>query len=303
MSDHGDGEPALLEEPVWYEPLRSPAWLLPRVLDDAPRISIAPAVAAAGATGAGALAVGAALFLAEAVRYSTDARVVAGTGPWAPTTGVAGIVRLDLADEDGTRTVRARVTDADDAPVADLTFDAVDDAGFGATLAGLPSQLTGALGAVGVRAVWSTIYTPPPAEHVVAYIRAHRACSWLRNPAVHRADPNDVEGSKERRAMVVAALDLLSRVASRSKHVFGIALFLGGLAATKAAGSDAHLEHRLSANSLAMRTEDPKDPAFGLSVFALSLFGDGGAVDRRVAQLADADDDLRKWLLRARAAG
>jgi hypothetical protein len=74
--------PTVLGRPVWYEPLRSPSWLLPSVAASAPRVTFAPAAAAEGeSVSERRLREGLPMFLAEAIRFSTEARAAAVFDP------------------------------------------------------------------------------------------------------------------------------------------------------------------------------------------------------------------------------
>ena len=70
---------APLETPVWFAPLREPAWLLPRVRDDAPTIVFgAERWQETGVDGDGRdLRLGLPSYLAEAARFGTNARSLA----------------------------------------------------------------------------------------------------------------------------------------------------------------------------------------------------------------------------------
>lgn len=299
------GLPALLDEPVWYEPLMSPSWLLPRLREGAPSVVFIPLEAPAGeeAPGARSIRIGLGLYLAEAVRFSTDARAPAATGPWAVGAGSAAVVTASLAGDGPSRAVRVSVNDGDGQPLAQVVHEAPDDIALGNVLAGLPGELNAVLRDVGVRPVWSTVYSPPLAPQSAEYVRAHRICAWLRDPQVHASVPESPDATKEKGEVAKQALKTLADLAARSNSPLATALFFAGLAATKAGGSGAYGDFRLPANSLAMRADDPRDTVYRLAIPILFLFGDDGAAETRVRTLSTTDDDeMREWLARARKA-
>jgi len=299
------GLPALLHEPVWYEPLREPSWLLPPVREGAPRVVCTPAEEPASDDIAErALHLGLPLMVAEAIRFATDARVSATTGPWAVTDGAAAVVTVSVTGEGPGRELRVQLSGADGIEVDGFAHPVPDDDSLGASAAGLVGEVNGALRRVGVRAVWSTVYTPPAAATAVAYLRGHYLVARLRDPEVHEAAADDPEATSGRRQAVRSALGALADLASHASSPLAVALFFAGLAATKAAGSAAYKDFRLPANALAMGADDPRDPVARLSVLALYLFGDQMAAEQRVRMLGVlGDQELHAWLLRARAVG
>lgn len=297
------GLPALLEEPVWFEPLFSPSWLLPSLREGAPSILFIPEDPPEGqeSPSARSLRIGLPLYLAEAVRFSTDARVSAATGPWAVTSGSTAVVTPSVTGEGPSRAVRAAVAGGDGGSLAHLSREAPDDASLGNVLAGLPNELIATLRESGVRPFWSTVYSPPLAPQAAEYVRAHRVCAWLRDPEVHAPVPESPDATKEKFEVVKGALQTLAGLAARSASPLATALFFAGLLATRAHGTGAHADFRLPANSLAMKADDPRETVYRLSVPVLYLFGDDGAAETRVRSLmGSGDESMRAWLARVR---
>jgi hypothetical protein len=298
------GLPALLDEPVWYEPLFSPAWLLPRLRDGAPSVMFVPGEAPGGEEhpAARSIRIGLGLYLAEAVRFSTDAKAPAATGPWAVGAGSAAVVTATVSGEGPSRAVRISVAGGD-VEIGQISHEAPDDAALGNVISGLPGELNVKLRDAGVRPVWSTIYSPPPASQAAEYVRAHRVCAWLRDPDVHSPAPESPDATKEKAEVVKGALKTLANLASRTASPLAAALFFAGLAATKANGSGVYADFRLPANSLAMKADDPRDTLYRLSIPVLFLFGDDGAAESRLRVLsASGDEEMSGWLARARKA-
>lgn len=275
------GLPALLPEPVWFDPLRQPSWLLPPIRGGARRVLIVP--------GEGASLLGLALFLGEALRFSTDARVEVATGDWVVTAGSAAVVRV-RAPEDPSSGAVVEFGDASGTVEGRLAV----LAGDGAALASLPGRVAEGLHPRGIRAAWSTAFQAPSADHAVTYARSHEVVARLRAAAP------DARGEPDLHPLL-AHLALAS--ASHASPL-EVAAFFAGLAAAKDAGSHAWGEYRLQANAIAQRATDPRDPVFRLSVAALALYGDTGEASARAHRLTgEATDELRAWLARIGAIG
>lgn len=299
------GLPALLQEPVWYGPLRAPSWLLPPLREGAPRVVCTPAQEPADEDTSGrALRLGLPLMVAEAIGFATDARASATTGPWAVAEGTAAVVTPFVAGEGSDRELRVRLWRADGAEMEELVHPAPDDGSLGASVAGLVSEVNGALQGIGVRAAWSTVYAPPAPATAVAYLRGHYLVARLRDPGVHESVADDPEATSARRRAVHSALAALADLASHASSPLAVALFFAGIAATKDAGSAVYQELRLPANALAMGADDPRDPVSRLSVLVLHLFGDDVAAEQRArAAGTTGNGELHDWLLRARGVG
>jgi hypothetical protein len=297
------GEPALLDEPVWYEPLRGPSWLMPPLRDDAIRIAFAPPSAPSGETApARSVRVGLPLYLAEAVRFSSNARTVAVTGPWAETARAAAVVTHALDDSGGSRRLTVQVRDPSGERVGEVVHEVPDETAFASALAGLSSQVLGVLREAGVRAVWSTVFTPPAPPVAIRYVRAHRLCSWLRDPDVHDPVYGNPDATASKAAAVNASLAELADTAARTKSPLAVALFFAGLVTAKENGSPSFGEFRLQANALCTSATDTRDPVFRLAVVPLSLYGERDAVARRIEELS-GEAEVAAWLARVRTVG
>jgi hypothetical protein len=304
--EHG-GMPPLFHEPVWYGPLREPDWLLPPLRDGAPRVLFVPATPASdGASSARAVSgssppLGLALFLAEAVRYSTDARSVVATGRWDAVTSPSVIVRPTFSRDEANH-LRIRIDAPDGSTVDELRHDAPDDASLADLVVKVPAELVASLRQMGVHAMWSTVFRSPPAPVALLYVRAHRECATLQDPNVHHAREEDADAVARRRAAVKTSLGLLAEASSKSRLPLAAAMFAAGLAVTKGVGSSVFFDFRLQANALSMGVEDPRDPVFRLSVLLLSLFGERDLAERRSEMLKRSDDEaIRSWITRVRA--
>lgn len=213
------------------------------------------------------------------------------------------MVTPSVAGEGPSREVRISVADGEGKVVTEIVHEAPDEASLGNAIAGSPNELTGKLRDLGVRPVWSTVYSPPLAPQAAEYVRAHRVCAWLCDPEVHAPVPDSPDATKEKMEIVKGALQTLAGLAARLPSPLATALFFAGLAATKASGSGAHADFRLPANSLAMKADDPRDPVYRLSIPVLHLFGDEGAAETRMRTLmSSGDDEMRSWLARVRKA-
>src|SRR5918911_2077926 len=125
MADRA-GMPPLFHEPVWYGPLREPDWLLPPLRDGAPRVVFAPTDEAAASTrssegrvSASSPSLGLALFLGEALRYSSDARAIVATGPWDAVGAPAAVVRPSF-ERDRSNRIRIAVNDPDGSMIGEI---------------------------------------------------------------------------------------------------------------------------------------------------------------------------------------
>ncbi|MGZ4132768.1 MAG: hypothetical protein ACXVWF_06955 [Actinomycetota bacterium] len=296
-----DAPRVLFPEPVWYEPLRSPAWLLPALREDAISVLFAPE-ADAEEGGDEALRLGLPLALAEAVRYTTDASTSACLVPPSGTEEAAATVRTGVAGEAGDRVLRVRVASGEQV-LHEASHPVPDDAALGVALAGLPAEVVGALREAGVRPVWATAYAPPAPARAVSNVRAHRGCAWLQDSATFAlgGEPGD-QGAL--RVQVRAALAAAAEHANRDGGPLGAALFLASVAAAKAGNSAVYIHFRLQANAIALTERNPRDPMSLLSVVALSLFGEAHSAEQRAQALgASAEPDVKRWLARARTIG
>lgn len=291
----GAGRPTDLGQPVWYEPLRAPAWLLPKLDDGAPRVVLTPGEGdPAEAPGDRELREGLPMFLADAVRYSTDARTVVEFGEPGEEEAIRGVVEgIDGAAGSGP-VVHLRAPDGSDLGTVAGAGMSTSRAG---SLAALPGALVSALRPTGVRAVWSTVFQVPDEAHVEEQVRGYAICRWLLDEERHAGEDDDGETTAARRAAVDAALRRLAGLAGRTPDPFAAMLFFAGLAATHRAGNPVYLDHRLAANGICTTATDPLDPVFRLSVLVFRLLGDPVIAGQRIRALASVDDDdLRRWL-------
>jgi hypothetical protein len=298
MSDHQDGPPTELDHPVWYEPLRSPAWLVPKVDADAPLVAFTVAEPTADETPDGReLREGLPMFLGEAVRYSTAARTtVRFVGDVPP-----GAIHADVttAGSSGERALTVHLRNADGGDLATVMQPAADDAALGRAIGALPGAVVAALRPAGVPSVWSTVFQPPIESHAADLVRGYAVCRSLRDPTLHRDVPDDSDETARRRAAVDAALRRLADLSGRVTTPFASMLFFAGLAATHHHGDPSYLGYRLSANGRCTTAIDPRDPVFRMSVLVFRLLGDPVIAQQRARALASAgDEDLARWLAR-----
>lgn len=298
MSDTTNGVPPYLDQPVWYEPLRSPSWLLPKAEPDAPLIVFAtPAPPAREAPEDRELREGLPMYLAEAVRYSTAARTAVAFGGAV----AAEAIRADVlvAEASGGRSIEVRLRGASGDDLGTVTQPADDDAALGRAIGALPGAVAAALRPAGVRSVWSTVFQIPIETHAADYVRGYAVCRALRDPTIHRDVPDDSEETARRRASVDAAFRRLADLSGRVTTPFASMLFFAGLAAAHHHGNPAYLGYRLSANGRCTTATDPRDPVFRVSVLVFRMLGDPVIAGQRTRVLATAgDDDLARWLSR-----
>jgi hypothetical protein len=278
---------------------------MPPVRDDARRVLFAATqVASRDDPGLRGVRAGMPMFLAEAVRFVSDAAtasVVAGTGD--PSDQRVDAQARTGIDDDGERAVVIGVEDGGGGSVATLRLPVPDDAALETVIGTLPGAVTGALSSTGVRPVWSTVYVPPSPGHAAEQVRGHAVCAWLLNPEVHRTDPSvDADEAVRKRAAVTTALSRLAELAGRSPSPFNALLLFAGLLAVRDAGSGVYLDFRLQANALCMNATDPRDPVYRISVLVLRALGDPEIAARRARSLSgESDPALATWLTRTEA--
>jgi len=288
-----------LEPPVWYASLRSPSWLVPVVREGAPTIVFCAegwddrAVGEAGRD----LRLGLPVYLAEAVRFGTNARPFAGrlamsgseVWPGAPVT-----VRSTVGAE-GRASIALCVLDAAGDVIADVAREAHDEATLGAVLEGLPRAVVEAVGPAGIRPAWSSLYSVPTGAALAAYVRGQRACLRLRDGALPAsADPDSIAA---RRADVRAVLEALGSLATSTTGPFPALLFFGALLAAHDAGSSVVGDFRMQASVRWTAATDPVDPIYAIAALVMRVFGDLDASDRRIDVLRSRDDrSMRRWL-------
>jgi hypothetical protein len=301
MSD--TAAPSILEQPVWYESLRSPSWLLPKADADTPRVVFTPAAPSEDESPLDReLREGLPMFLAEALRYSSVARTaVAFDGPVDDGSIAAELAPIGAATERALA-VRLRGVSGDD--IGTITQAFTDDADLGRAVALLPGAVGAALRPAGVRSVWSTVFQMPVETHAADLVRGYAICRWLQDPRSHRDVSTDSEETARRRAAVDGALRRLADLSGRVTTPFASMLFFAGLAACHDHDNPAYLGYRLSANGRCTTATDPRDPVFRISVLVFRLLGDPVIAGQRTRALAAADDqELRRWLARIEGVG
>lgn len=291
--------PDVIEPPVWFGPLREPSWLVPRVRDDAPRVVVcAEAWGEQPVDGPGRdLRLGLPMYLAEAIRFGTDARGASMAGPVGgsdPIPDAAIVVRTAVAP-DGDASVRMRVLDGSGAVLDEVVREARDAATLGDALAGLPRACIDSLARARVRPIWNSLYTLPPGESLVAYVRGLRACRRITEEAL--PSTADVAAVAERRDDVRSTLTALGSLATSTTEAFPALLFFGGVLAAHDVGAPMVGEFRLPVNSRSTTATQPFDPVFAMSALALRIFGDRATSDRRLAALQASDGaGMRAWI-------
>ena len=302
MDDISPG--AILDKPIWFQPLLEPTWILPSERAGAQRLCFAADV---DPRADAALSLGLPLYLAEAIRMTTDAVTssftrgfLAGTDEPAAGEGWLGLTRISGVSN--ARTVAVRVRDAAGATVAELERTGLDDAGLTTTLAELPRLLAQELRGAGVSGVWAPIYVPPSSAHALSSVLAQHLCLALRDPGTHPAPDTANDERLSRRSAAKGALTALGDLATRSAQLFPALLFFGGVAATRAAKNDVFQELRQTVAALTMRASNPSDPLNRMSVLLFRFFDEQGTADsREKAALASGDEVLKQWLMKVRA--
>ncbi len=294
-----DAAPTVFEQPVWYEPLRSPSWLVPPTDPSAPRVAFVGASQPPGEEAdARELREGLPLALAEALRFTTAARTVASVDPDADLGDVTVRATVVLEGDDGDRalTVRLEAPDVELEPVRRPAGDATQ---LEEALGAVPGAVTAALRPAGIRSVWSTVYQPPGVGHAADAVRALSISRSLRDSASHRDVAGDSEATSVRRAKLDSAFRRLADLAGRATSPLASMPFFAALASSHDAQNHAYLGFRLSANGRCTTATDPRDPVFRMSVLVFLLLGDPVIAGQRAKALASSEDpELRQWLAR-----
>jgi hypothetical protein len=302
-----DGLPPALEEPIWFERLREPTWLLPRAREGATRVAFVSEHADGRPDRD--LSLGLPLYLAEAVRFATEAATVALTAPVAAGIGdrpareldAAVLVTTSTTGAGDLRRLRVRV-ERPAGTLLDDELEAADGPVLGEALADLPRRVTDAVRATGVPGTWAPVYAPPTAVEAVRYVHAHRACLELGHDALYPPADDDPEIVSARRTVVKALLGALADFAQRGHGAFPALLYFGGLAGAHTHGSTLPLEFRLQTNAICMEATDPRDIPFRLSALVLRLQGDRQIAERRSRTLQETGDTaVAEWLERVQA--
>ncbi len=294
----------LLDRPVWFHPLMDPAWILPSERAGAKRLCFAAEVDPTGDT---ALSLGLPLYLAEAIRMTTDAVTSSFTrgfvvGQDESVAGEDWLALTRVADGPGGRTLAVKVRDGAGEIVAELERPGLDNAALAAALAELPRLLAQELRGAGVSGGWAPIYVPPTSALALSSVLAQHLCLSLRRPGTHPTPDAPADEQLSRRSAVKGALTALGDLATRSSQLFPALLFFGGVVATRAAKNDVYQEVRSSVAAVTMRASNPADPLNRISVLMFRSFDEHGTADsREKAALASGDEALKRWLLKVRA--
>jgi len=290
---------ASLEFPVWFEPLRSPWWLLPGVRDDAPRIVFrAEPWAEQGVDAAGRdLRLGLPLYLAEAIRFSTNARSLVLRGEAELSEPESTTTVQTAVAPGGESSVRVRVLDPAGDVVEEIVRDASDEGTLGGALHLLPHAVTQALATAGVRPIWNSLYTLPAGAALASYARGLHACLRLADgPAPFTADP---EAVATWRSDVRSTLAGLGSLATSTPEPFPALVFFGAVLAAYDARVQVVGESRLPVNARCTAATDPLDPVYAMTAVVLRVFGDFDASERRIGRLRTMDHPaVLPWLAR-----
>ena len=291
----------------WFAPLLAPTWLLPGVAKDAPRVELAaerwpeqPALDQDGRD----LRQGLPLFLAEGIRYLTNALPSVRSEPVSPSSeqAGAGIAILTSIVAGHPPVIRIRLMDAAFGLERDPIEREVEaDTDLGSVLVSLPRATTDALRSTGVRSSWDSRYSPPPPASAARVVRGHRACVRLCDPGSFNFESADRRAAARDEAKLV--LRRLADAATSTSEALPAVLFFATLVGATRAGFDATNDFRMSVNARCMDATDPRDPVFRLSVIALRTIGDEAIAERRAQRLESVEDpSFQDWLERARRA-
>lgn len=302
-----DALPSVLEEPVWFDLLLEPTWLLPRPREGATRAAF---ISELGPDDAHRdLLIALPLYLAEAVRFATEAATVALTAPVPPGAGdlsalepnASVLVTTSFRTTPGGRRLLLRV-DHQAETILEEELPAGEGSELADTLADLPGRVIDTVRSTGVPGTWAPVYASPSPARAERYLQAHRACLELGDGSLYPPADGDPEIVSARRTVVKALLAALGDFAQRSEWAFPAVLYFAGLAAAFAHGSNLPLEFRLQTNALCMEAKDPRDITYRLSALALRLQGDVQIAERRARTLEGTGDRaLAEWLHRVEA--
>jgi len=290
----------------WFEPLLAPTWLLPGVGKDAPRVTLAaelwPEQTPLDQDGRD-LRLGLPLFLAEGIRYLTNALPSVRPDPVASFGEAgAGISILTSIVAGHPPVIKVRLMDAAFGLERDpIECEVESDADLGAVLVSLPRATTDALRSTGVRSSWDSRYSPPPPASAARVVRGHRACVRLCDPGSFISESADRRAAARDEARLV--IRRLADAATSTSEALPAVLFFATLVGATRAGFDAATDFRMSVNARCMEATDLRDPVFRLSVLALRTIGDEAIAERRAHQLEAVEDpSFQDWLERARKA-
>ena len=291
----------------WFEPLLAPMWLLPGVGKDAPRVELTaepwPEETSLDQDGRD-LRLGLPLFLAEGIRYLTNALPSVGADPVASSGEQAGAgisIRTSIV-AGHPPVIRIRLVDASSGDAREAVEREVEsEADLGTVLVSLPRATIDVLRSAGVRSSWDPRYAPPPPAYAARVVRGHRACVRFADPAFFTAESADRRAAARDEAKLV--LRRLADAATSTSEALPAVLFFAALVGASRAGFDATNDFRMSVNARCMDATDPRDPVFRLSVIALRAIGDEAIAERRAQRLEAVEDpSFQDWLERARKA-
>ena len=258
------------------------------------------------------LLLGLPLYLAEALRFATEAAAVALTAPVAsrgrrPAGPCARC--LDPRDDvdDGDRR-HATAPPPGGAPRGDGprrgAVAAEDGPALAEALADLPRRVTDAVRSTGVPGTWAPVYAPPAPAEALRYVHAHRACLELGDDALYPpADgrPRDRVGPPDDRAGRCWGRSPTSP--SEAHGAFPALLYFGG------ARGRARRTGRTCRSSTGCRrtrsawrrpTRGTPVPALGAGAATPGRRADRRAPDRGPSQ-ETGDRAVAEWLARAEA--
>jgi hypothetical protein len=289
-----------VEPPVWFVPLRSPTWLVPEAREGSPVLAFTadPWEGAVGDAGRD-LRLGLPMYLAEALRFGTNARTVVVRTSTEGADEATATIRSEVAPRGGPA-VRLRVFGGSGDELAEIGRDASDDASLGVALATLPHEIAQATSGLGVRPVWSSLYRLPAGSSLTAYVRGQHASTRIGTGAV--PGTADSETLAARRADVSAVLEGLGALATSVPEAFPALLFFGAVLAARDVGSPVIGGFRMPVNARCTASTDPLDPVYAMTALLARVFGDRATSERRITELrAAGDGKMRSWLARVEA--
>jgi hypothetical protein len=293
-----------LEPPVWFDPLRAPTWLVPPVSDSAvPVVVCAEPWDEGGVDRPGRdLRLGFPLYLAEAIRFGTDARAIAlrsSVELGEPMPEASLVVRTAVAP-DGDGAVRVRITDPAGSIHTEIVREAHDESTLATALESLPHPVSEGIAISGVRPVWNSLYRAPSGAALIAYVRGQGACGRVVEGSLPAG--SDPESVAARRAETASILKALGSLATSTSEPFTAMVFFGALLAAYDAGSSVVGEFRLQANARCTTATDPVDPVYAMAALVMRVFGDLSWSARRVEGLrSSASPAMQQWLDRIEA--
>lgn len=117
------------------------------------------------------LRLGLPVYLAEAVRFGTNARPLAGRLALSGSEVRPAVTVRSAVGAEGRASITLRVLDAAGDVIADVAREVNDEVTLGAVLEGLPRAVVEAVGLAGIRPAWSSLYSLPAGSFLAAYVR------------------------------------------------------------------------------------------------------------------------------------